>query len=63
MEVCAKKIRILMAEREGTVAELAADCGITRAALYSILKTGYTCEKTAGKLAHALGASVTDILN
>ncbi len=62
MNICVEKIRVLMAEREGTVVGLAADCGITKAALYALLKSGRTKEQTAGRLAHALGVTVPDIL-
>lgn len=62
MTINAQRIETLLAERGLTKATYAANCGISRQNVSTIIRRG-TCEpKTAGKLAAGLGVSVSDII-
>ena len=55
-------IETMLAERGLTKTEYAANCGISRQNVSTIIRRG-TCEpKTAGKLAAGLGVSVAEII-
>ncbi len=55
-------IELALAEKGWTQTELAANCGISRQSINTIIRRG-TCEpKTAGKLADGLGVPVADII-
>lgn len=61
MTINTMRIETMLAERGLTKAALAANCGISRQNISTIIRRG-TCEpKTAGKLAAGLGVPVTDI--
>lgn len=62
MKICPEKIRLLVAENETTLAELAAKCDLAPSSVTLLLRTGSTRSRTAGKLAHALGVHVADIV-
>ena len=56
------KLETLLAERGMTKAALAAQSGISRQNISTVIRRG-TCEpKTAGKLAAGLGVPVADII-
>lgn len=62
MKVNTHKIKLILAEREMTRAELAECCGMSRQSVSTILTRG-TCEpRTAGKLAKGLGISLEEII-
>ena len=62
MKINAHKIKLILAEREMTRADLAGKCGISRQNISTILTRG-TCElKTAGKLAKGLGVPLAEIV-
>lgn len=62
MNINAKRVETILAERNLTKAALAKCCGISAQNISTIVRRG-TCEpKTAGKLAAGLGVSVADIL-
>lgn len=62
MNINAKKIEILMAERGMTKAALSESCGMSRQNISTIIRRG-TCEpKTAGKLALGLGVPVAELI-
>lgn len=55
-------IKLLIAERELKLVELAEKMGCNRDGLRHILRRGSCTPKTAGKLAHALGVPVEAIV-
>ncbi len=56
------KIETMLAEQGMTKAAYAANCGISRQNVSTIIRRG-TCEpKTAGKLAKGLGVPVSEII-
>lgn len=62
MNINVVKIETLLAERGMTKAALAANSGISRQNISTVIRRG-TCEpKTAGKLAAGLGVAVADII-
>ncbi|MCI8477856.1 MAG: helix-turn-helix transcriptional regulator [Oscillospiraceae bacterium] len=62
MTINATRIETMLAERGLTKAALAANCGISRQNVSTIIRRG-TCEpKTVGKLAAGLGVPVADII-
>jgi len=62
VNINAKRVETILAERNLTKAALAKCCGISAQNISTIVRRG-TCEpKTAGKLAAGLGVSVADIL-
>lgn len=62
MTIDTMRIETMLAERGLTKSAFAANCGISRQNVSTIIRRG-TCEpKTAGKLAAGLGVSVTDII-
>ena len=62
MNINAQYIETKLAERGLTKAAYAANCGISRQSISTIIRRG-TCEpKTAGKLAVGLGVPVADII-
>lgn len=63
MTINTMRIDQLCAERGLTRTDLAANCGISRQNISTIIRRG-TCEpKTAGKLAAGLGVPVADIIS
>lgn len=63
MTINAQRIETILAERGLTKAAYAANCGISRQNVSTIIRRG-TCEpKTAGKLAAGLGVPVADIID
>lgn len=61
MKLDTYRIKLLMAEREMTQAELAALSGISRQSISTIFGRGTCTLKTAGKLAKGLGVSAGEI--
>lgn len=62
MTINTQRIETILAERGLTKAALAANCGISRQSISTIIQRG-TCEpKTAGKLAAGLGVPVAEII-
>lgn len=62
MTINTQYIETMLAERGLTKAAYAANCGISRQNVSTIIRRG-TCEpKTAGKLAVGLGVPVSDII-
>lgn len=62
MKINKERIEMLLVERDITRTELAANSGISRQNISTILRRG-TCEpKTAGKLARGLGVPVESII-
>lgn len=62
MTIDTMRIETMLAERGLTKKAYAANCGISRQNVSTIIRRG-TCEpKTAGKLAAGLGISVADII-
>lgn len=55
-------IKLMMAEREMSSGDLASKMGSDNNNLYRVLKRGSCNPKTAGKIAHALGVHVEDIV-
>jgi DNA-binding phage protein len=55
-------IKLLIAERELNLVELAKKMGCSRDCLYQILRRGSCTPKTAGRLAHALDVPVEAIV-
>lgn len=55
-------IKLIIAERELKLFELAEKMGCSRDCLHRILRRGSCTPKTAGRLAHALGVSVEAIV-
>lgn len=63
MTINAQRIETILAERGLTKAAYAANCGVSRQNISTIIRRG-TCEpKTAGKLAAGLGIPVADIID
>lgn len=63
MTINAQRIETILAERGLTKAAYAANCGVSRQNVSTVLRRG-TCEpKTAGKLAAGLGVPVADIID
>ena len=58
----AHRIRIILAKRDMTQAELAKASGISRQNISTILGRGTCLGKTAGKLARGLGVGVEEII-
>lgn len=62
MTINTTKLETMLAERGLTKAAYAANCGISRQNVSTIIRRG-TCEpKTAGKLAAGLGVPVAEII-
>lgn len=62
MTIDTMRIETMLADRGLTKKAYAANCGISRQNISTIMRRG-TCEpKTAGKLAAGLGISVADII-
>ena len=55
-------IKLIVAERELKMVELAKKMGCNRDLLHSTLRRGTCTPRTAGKIAHALDVSVADIV-
>ena len=55
-------IKLIIAESELSIASMAEKIGCDRTGLSTILRRGTCTPKTAGKIAHALGVSVADIV-
>lgn len=55
-------IKLIIAERELKLMELAKKMGCSRDGLHQILRRGSCTQKTAGRLSHALGVSVEAIV-
>lgn len=62
MKINAKTIKVMLAEKRMTQAQLARVSGVARQNLSLILKKGRCSPITAGKLAAGLGVAVEDIL-
>lgn len=62
MTINRTRIETMLAERGLTKAALAANCGISRQNVSTILLRGTCNTITAGKLAAGLGVPVTDII-
>lgn len=56
------KIKLIMAEKEMDIAEMAKRCEITRQNLGRVINHGSCRPKTAGILARALGVDVREIV-
>lgn len=62
MTINTQRIEMMLAEQGLTKATYAANCGISRQNVSTIIRRG-TCEpKTAGKLARGLGVPVAEII-
>lgn len=62
MTINTTKLETMLAERGLTKAAYAANCGISRQNVSTIIRRG-TCEpRTVGKLARGLGVPVADII-
>ena len=62
MEISCRKIRILLAEKGMTQAQLAGKCHVTRQNISRILGVGKCNPVTAGKIAAGLGVHVSEIM-
>lgn len=62
MEIDTLKIKILLAERRMTQADLAKKCGIARQNICCVLAKGRCSPITAGKIATGLDVRVSEIL-
>lgn len=62
MKLNKTKIEILLAENQLSKNEFAEVSGISRQSFCSALSRGNCSPKTAGRIAHALKAKVTDII-
>lgn len=61
MKINTHKIKLILAEREMTRADLAERCGISRQNVSTILTRGTCQPKTIGKLAKGLGIPLEEI--
>jgi len=62
MEINIAKVETMLAERGMTKAALAANSGLSRQSITTVIQRG-TCEpRTAGKLAAGLGVDVSSII-
>lgn len=57
-----RRIKIILAEREMTMAALSESCGISRQNVSFIIQRGACQPKTAGRLARGLGVPVEEVL-
>lgn len=57
-----RKIKIILAQKEMNQSNLAKKCGMRPQALSEILSRGTCTLKTIGKIANAMGVSVTEIV-
>ena len=55
-------IKLIVAERELKIGELAKKMGFHRDIVHQIFRRGTCTPRTAGKIAHALDVSVADIV-
>ena len=62
MTINTQRIETMLAERGLTKAAYAANCGISRQNVSTIIRRGTAETKTVGKLAQGLGVSVADII-
>lgn len=62
MTINTQRIETLLAERGLTKAAYAANCGISRQNVSTIIRRGTAEPKTVGKLAAGLGVPVADII-
>lgn len=62
MKIDAGKIKMILAERGMTQAELAKACGVSRQNVSTILLRGTCSLVTAGKIAKGLGIQVAEIM-
>ena len=62
MDIRAQHIRIMLAERDMTQAELAAASGISRQNISTILRRGTCAASSVSKLAKGLGVGVDEII-
>lgn len=62
MDISARRIEAILAERGMTKADLAYRCGVSRQNISTIVRRGTAAPKTVGKIAKGLGVPVTDIL-
>lgn len=61
MTINTRRVETAVAERGLTQSELAAQSGLSRQSLSTILRRGTAAPKTVGKLARGLGVPVADI--
>lgn len=62
MKINSNRIRIMLAEAGKSQADLSEDSGLSKQSISAALARGTCRITTAGKLAHGLGVSVTEIL-
>lgn len=62
LDIDVGRVKVLVAERETTLSAVAKQCGIASSTVTGLLQKGRTRCGTAGRLAHALGVSVADIM-
>lgn len=62
MELNTTKIKLLLAEQEMNQVDLAIKCGITRQQISEVLSRKTCSLKTLGKIAKAIGATVSEIV-
>ena len=62
MTINTQRIETMLAERGLTKSAYAANCGISRQNVSTIIRRGTAEPKTVGKLAAGLGVPVTDII-
>lgn len=62
MHLSREKIKLIMAQKELSVTELAERCGKTKQRISCILNSVSVNPKTAGNMAKALGVDVTEII-
>lgn len=62
MTINTQRIETMLAERGLTKAAYAANCGISRQNVSTIIRRGTAEPKTVGKLAAGLGVPVADII-
>lgn len=56
------KVKVLLAERRMTQADLAAECGVSPQNISRILTQGHCMPATAGRIAEGLGVHVSEIV-
>lgn len=62
MNISARRIEEILAERGMTKSDLACRCGVSRQNISTIVRRETAAPKTVGKIAKGLGVPVTDIL-
>ena len=62
MNLSKEKIKVFMARKELTIAELAERCELSRQRVSRIFNSKNVTPKTAGKIARALGCDIMEII-